>query len=140
MTELGVLRVGDVEVVLDDQPVQEVFGHLAMDREVVVAPGELRDRAAAGDDRERRDAGDREGFDVVAAEKNDDVGLGLVEHLAELGHPGRRLIELLGFFIRRPREHVRRVTGADCRDYLSHRWSPLVWQVRRVRRVRRVGI
>ena len=54
VAELGVLRVGDVEVVVDDQLVQDVLGHLAVDRQVVLAAGELRDGAAAGDDRERR--------------------------------------------------------------------------------------
>ena len=72
------------KLVLDDQLVQQVLGHLAMDRQLVFAPGEFRDGAAAGDDRERRNAGDRERLDVIAAEKHDHVGLGLVEHLAEL--------------------------------------------------------
>src|SRR5262249_51823086 len=89
-----------------------------------VAARELCNRAAAGDDRERRDAGHRKGLDVIAAHENDHVGLRLVEDFAEFGHPAPGLIELLGFLVRRPREHVGPMARANGCDYLSHRCPP----------------
>ena len=53
-------------------------------RQLVFAAGEFRDSPAARDDRECRDAGDREGLDVIAAEKQNHVGLRFVEHATEL--------------------------------------------------------
>ena len=126
VAELGILRVGDVETVLGDQLVEDVLGHLAVDGQVVLAARELRDGAIAGDDGKRRHARHREGFDVVGAEEEDDVGLGLVEHLAELVHGPAGLLQLFRVFVRRPREHVGRVTGADGCDDLSHAVALLV--------------
>ena len=91
-----------------------------MDRQVVLASGELRDRAVARYDGERRHAAHRERLDVVGAEEQDGIRLGLVEHLAELVHRRAGLFELIRIFIRWPREHVRRVARADCCNNLAH--------------------
>ena len=95
-----------------------------MDREVVFLAGELRDCAAARDDREGRDTRHGKRFDVIAAEEEDDVGIGFVENLSQLAHAGACLIELFRFLVRRPREHVRRMTRADGRYDFTHRTSP----------------
>ena len=120
MTELGVLGIRHVEVVIDDELVEDVFGELAVNRQVVLAPGELRHRAVAGDDGKRRHAADREGLDVVGAEEQDRVRLGLVEDLAELVHRPAGLLELVRILVRRPREHVRRVARSDGGNNLTH--------------------
>ena len=95
-----------------------------MDREVVFLAGELRDCAAARDDREGRDTRHGKRFDVIAAEEEDDVGIGFVENLSQLAHAGACLIELFRFLVRRAREHVRRMTRADGRYDFTHRTSP----------------
>ena len=120
MAELGIFRVRDVEVVVDDQLVEDVLGHLAMDRQVVLAAGELGDGPVPRDDRKTRDARDRKRFDVIGAEEQDRIRLGLVEDLAELLHPGAGLIELLRVLVGRPREHVRRMARADGRNDFTH--------------------
>ena len=56
---------------------------------------------------------------MVRTEEDDDVGLGLVEHLAQLLHRRAGLIELLRVLVRRTREHVRRMARPDGRDYFS---------------------
>ena len=65
-------------------------------------------------------AADRERLDVIRAEEDDDVGLGLVEHLAQLLHRRAGLIELLRVLVRRTREHVRGMARPDGRDDFSH--------------------
>jgi len=95
-----------------------------MDGHIVLSTRELGDGAAAGDDRERRHAGDRKRLDVIAAEKHDHVRLGLVEDLAKLPHAGRGRVELLRILIRRTREQVRRVTRADGRNDFTHGYAP----------------
>ena len=121
VAELGVLGVGHVEVVVDDQLVEDVLGHLAMDRQVVLASGELGDGAVAGDDGERRDAGHRERLDVIGAEEQDRRPAWSrrapcrARFIAAAG-----LIELLRILVRRPREHVRRVARADCCNDFTH--------------------
>src|SRR5207302_7650728 len=67
------------------------------------------------------------GLDVIAAEKDDDVRLGLVENSAQLRHSSAGLVELLRLLVRRPRKHVRRVARADRRDYLTHDDLLQVW-------------
>jgi hypothetical protein len=120
VSELGILGVRHVEVVLDDELVEDVLGHLAMDRQVVLAAGELGDGATAGHDGKAGHATDRERLDVVRAEHQDHVRLALVERLAELLDRGLRLIELLRILVRWPREQVRRVARAECCNDLAH--------------------
>jgi hypothetical protein len=120
VTQLGILGVGHVEVVVDDQLVEDVFGELAVNRQIVLASGELRDGAIAGNDRKRRHAADRERFDVVSTEEQNRVRLGLIEHLAELVHRPAGLLELIRILVRRPREHVRRVARPDGGNDLTH--------------------
>ena len=125
MAELGVFRIRDVEAVIDDQLVEDVFGELAMDRQVVLAAGELGNRPIARDDREARDARHGKRLDVIGPEEQNRVGLGLVQDPAELLHVAAGLIELLRVLVRRPREHVRRVARADGGYDFSH--TCLLW-------------
>ena len=118
--ELGVFRIGNVEAVIDDQLVEDVLGHLAMDRHDALASRKPRHGVAAGDDREGRHAADREGLDVIRAQEQNDVGLGLVEHLAQLLHGRASLIQLLRILVGRTREHVRGMTRTDRRYDFSH--------------------
>src|SRR5688572_12949977 len=120
VAELRVLGICHVEVVIHDQLVEDVLRHLAMDRQVVLAAGELGDGAAAGDDREAGDAGDGEGLDVVGAEHQDDVGLALVQRLAQFLDRRGGLIELLGVLVRRPGKQIRSMAGAQCGNDLTH--------------------
>ena len=124
VAELGVLRIRQVEVVVGDQLVQDVFRHLAVDRHDPLASREPRHGVAAGDDRERGHAADGERLDVIGAEEDDDVGLGLVEHLAQLLHRRAGLIQLLRVLVRRTREHVRGMARPDGRNDFSHGSSP----------------
>ena len=120
MTELGILRVGHVEVVIGDELVEDVLCHLAMDRQIVLAAGELGDRAIARHDCERWHAAHGEGLHVIGAEEEDRVRLGLVENFAELLHRRAGLLELIRILIRWPCEHVRGVARADCCNDLAH--------------------
>ena len=99
---------------------QDVFGHPAMDRQLVLAARELRVRRVAGDNRERRHAGHRERLDVIGAEEDDDVRLGFVEDLAELVHRPPGLIELLGVLVGRTSKHVWRMARADSGNNFTH--------------------
>src|SRR5215813_7497134 len=96
-----------------------------MDPQIVLAARELRVRGIAGDDTERRHAAHRERLDVVGAQKDDDVGLRLVEHLAELVHAPPGLVELLRVFVRRTRKHIRGMARTDGRDDFTHGSTPL---------------
>ena len=130
MSQLGVLRVGNVEVLLDDQLVQQVFGHLAMDRHVVLAAREFRDGPAAGDDGECRHARDGKRLNVIAPEEHDRVRTRFVENLAQLLHRRGSLVELLRVLVGRSREQIRRVARTDCGNDLTHGDLPgLVAQV-----------
>ncbi len=120
MTELRVFRVRDVEVVVLDELVQDVFRHLSMDRQLVLAARELRVRRIAGDHAERRHATHGKRLDVIGAEEDDDVRLGLVEHLAELVHAAPRLVELFRVLVRRTSEHVGGMTRPDSRYDFAH--------------------
>ena len=120
MAELGIFRVGDVEVVLDHQLVEDVFGQVAMNRQIVLAAREPGNRPVTRHDRKTGHAGDREGFDMIGAEKQDGIRLGLVENLAELAHAVAGLIELLRVLVGRPREHVRGVARTDGSDDFTH--------------------
>ena len=118
--QLGVFGIRHVEAVVDDELVEDVLGHLAVDREVVLAAGKLGDGAIARDDRKRRDTRDRKRFHVIGPEKQNGIRLRLVENRAELLHAGAGLIELLGVLVWRPREHVRGVAGADGSNDFAH--------------------
>src|SRR5262245_51712081 len=98
-----------------------------MNRQVVLASGEAGDGAAPCDDGERRNAGDRKRLDVVASEKQNDIRLGLIEHLAQLLHTRTGLVELLRVLVRRTRKHVRCMTGADGGNDFTHGWLLLRW-------------
>ena len=68
-------------------------------------------RAIAGDDREGRHGFQKEGLHVIAGENDQRIGLGLIQSLAEPKHRCGARVELLGIFLRRPREKLRRMHG-----------------------------
>jgi hypothetical protein len=120
--ELGVFRVRHVEVLLGHELRQDVFRHLAVVPQDDLPPREPRRRLAAGNDAEGRDARGRKRLDVIAPEKQDDVGLGFVEHGPELAHGRRGLFELLRVLVRRVREQIRRMASADGGNDFTHGW------------------
>ncbi len=69
---------------------------------------------------EGRNRGEEERLQVVAADDNRQVRLGLFNILAQLPHRGDVGVQLLRNLRRRPDEQLRRVHGGDGGDYLSH--------------------
>jgi hypothetical protein len=57
---------------------------------------------------------------MIGPEKQDDIGLGLIEDLPQFLHRRAGLIQLLRILVRRTREHVRRMARTDGRYDLSH--------------------
>ena len=91
-----------------------------MNRRIPGAPGKGCGGVLAGHDRKRWDALQKERLHVVAGEDDQRVRLGFVQQLAELPHGRNPGVELLGVFLRRPREELRRVHGRHGCNDLSH--------------------
>ncbi len=125
MPEDTVFRKGHIEIRLYHS-LKQVLGGVAMDREIVISPCVSCPCATAGQHGEGRDAVQRERLKVVHAEKDQYVGAGLVEHLAQSTHRCDACIELNWVFPRWISKQLRRVASRQCsndfpHDFLSRR-------------------
>ena len=78
MTKKGVFGIRDVEACMN-QFVEKILSHLTMIRKIVMMSDVIGDDSLAANDRECWNTGHAERVEVIAAQKDDDVRLGLVQ-------------------------------------------------------------
>ncbi len=122
MAQQRVLRVRHVEFG-GHQLVEDVLGQREVHLHVVALGREVSLGGFTGDDREGRNRRQEEGFEVVATDDDDGVGLEFVKVPADELHRFDVGIHLLWNFCRRPHEQLRRVNGCVGSYDLSHNFQ-----------------
>ena len=123
MSEYGVLGVRDIEALVD-QLVEKILGHFCMDRQIVISARKLCNRPGSPDEGESGDTVHRKRFQVIAAKKDDDLGLGFIQDFSKLTHRRDTSIQHFGLFIRRPDDQLWRVNRAECSNNFAHAFTP----------------
>src|SRR5262249_20143145 len=85
VTENRILGISDIELVFDEF-LEQVLRHFAMDRTIIIPAGKGRYGATTGNNRKRWNAAHGESFEVIATEKDHDIGLRFVEHFTQSAH------------------------------------------------------
>ena len=99
MAQQRILGIGDLKTGVN-QFFEKVFRHFPIVRKIVTESGMFRDHALAGNDGKSGNTGHAEGFQMVAAEKQNDIRFRFIQQLSELSHGGNTRLALLGNFVR----------------------------------------
>src|SRR5262245_17777549 len=104
--------------------VEQVLGHLAMIWKVVMMPDMVGDDTISANNCERWNAGHAERIQVIAAEKNNGVWLGFIQHFPQLPHRTNAGLRLFRNLVRRPGQKMRRMTHAECCNDFARGLAP----------------